>query len=143
MKILIYGASGATGHELVNQALMQGHFVTAFVRNPQKLKIRHDNLTIIQGDILNYQLVENAVKGQHAVLSALGAASPFKYDQSIVDGVNNIIKAMEANSISRFLNKKALIPLIQYPQKPTLALLVTGLNPRILYRSETFRTSVM
>jgi putative NADH-flavin reductase len=103
MKILIYGASGATGHELVNQALKQGHFVTAFVRNPQKLKTRHDDLRIFRGDILNYELVENAVKDQDAVLSALGAASPFKFDQSVVDGVNNIIKAMESNGIGRFI----------------------------------------
>ena len=103
MKILIFGASGATGHELVNQALTQGHIVTAFIRNPSKLKIKHDNLIVIQGDVIHYPLVENAVKGQDAVLSALGASSPFKYDQSVVDGANNIIKAMETNNISRFI----------------------------------------
>ena len=103
MKILIYGASGATGHELVNQALEQGHFVTAFVRNPEKLKIRHDNLKVVQGDGVDYQSVERAIKGQDAVLSALGAPSPFKYDKSIVDGAANIIKAMEANNVNRFI----------------------------------------
>src|SRR4030095_16359266 len=103
MNILIYGASGATGHELVKQALEQGHNVTAFVRNPSKLKITHNNLKIIQGDVINYQLVEDAVKGQDAVLCALGASSPFKYDKSIVDGASNIIKAMETNNVSRFI----------------------------------------
>jgi putative NADH-flavin reductase len=103
MKILIYGASGATGHELVTQALEQGHHVTAFVRNPSKLKINHDKLKVIQGDVTNYPLVEGSVKGQDAVLSALGAASPFTFDQSVVDGVNNIIKAMESNGVSRFI----------------------------------------
>jgi putative NADH-flavin reductase len=75
MNILVYGASGATGHELVKQALAQGHNVTAFARNPSKLKIGHDKLKVIQGDVINYQLVEGAVKGLDAVLSALGAAS--------------------------------------------------------------------
>lgn len=103
MNILIYGASGATGHELVKQALAQRHNVTAFVRNPLKLKIKHDNLKVIQGDVISYQLVEDTVKGQDAVLSVLGAASFFKYDQSVVDGVNNIIKAMETNGVSRFI----------------------------------------
>ena len=103
MNILIYGASGETGHELVEQALLQGHHVTAFVRNPSKLKISHQNLKVIQGDIINYELVEQAVKGQDAVISALGASSPFKYDQSVVDGVNNIIKAMETNGVNRFI----------------------------------------
>jgi len=103
MKILIFGASGKTGHELVQQALAQGHLVTAFVRNPSKLKITNDNLKVIQGDVMNYQVVEDAVKGHDAVLSALGAASPFKYDKSIVDGASNIIKAMETNQVNRFI----------------------------------------
>lgn len=103
MNILIFGASGATGHELVKQALAQGHMVTAFVRNPPKLKITHQHLKVIQGDVINYQLVDEAVKERDAVLSALGASSPFKYDQSVVDGVSNIIKAMETNGISRFV----------------------------------------
>lgn len=103
MNILIYGASGASGHELVKQALALGHNVTAFVRKPSKLKIKHDKLKVIQGDVINYQLVEDAVKGQDAVLSALGASSAFKFDQSVVDGVNNIIKAMETNGVRRFI----------------------------------------
>ncbi len=104
MNIVIFGASGATGHELVKQALEQGHNVTAFVRSPQKLKVRHANLKIIQGDVINYQLVEEAIKGKDAVLSVLGASSPFKFDKSIVDGAGNIIKAMEINNVSRLIN---------------------------------------
>jgi len=103
MNILIYGASGATGHELVNQALTKGDIVTAFVRNPSKLKVTHQNLKIIQGDVTNYQLVEETTKGQEGVLSALGASSPFKYDQSVVDGVSNIIRAMKTVGVSRFI----------------------------------------
>lgn len=103
MNLLIFGASGATGHHLVSQALQQGHQVTAFVRNPLKLKVQHQNLKIFQGDVVNYQLVEQAVKGQDAVLSALEASSPFKFDQAVVDGAGNIIKAMQTNGVSRFI----------------------------------------
>lgn len=103
MNILIYGASGATGHELVKQGLAQGHVVTAFVRNPSKLKVQHQNLKIVEGNVSNFQIVEKSVKGQDAVLSALGASSPFKYDQSVVEGAGNIIRAMESNNISRFI----------------------------------------
>jgi putative NADH-flavin reductase len=101
--ILIFGASGKTGHELVSQALALGHIVTAFVRTPSKFKLRNENLKVIQGNVANYKLVEEAVTGKNAVLSALGASSPFKFDQSVVDGVNNIIKAMEAKNVSRFI----------------------------------------
>ena len=103
MNILIYGASGATGHELVKQALEQGHSVTAFVRNPQNLKISHANLDVFQGDIINNERVEEAIKGKDVVLSALGASSPFKYDKSVVDGTRNIINAMETHNVRRFI----------------------------------------
>ena len=103
MKTLIFGASGATGHELVKQALAQGHHVTAFVRNPSKLKIQHANLNVVQGDVVNYEKVNEAVNGKDVVLSTLGASSAFKYDQAVVDGAGNIIKAMQANGVKRFI----------------------------------------
>jgi len=108
MRIIIFGASGKTGHELVKQALAQGHQVTAFVRNPSNLKIANENLQVFQGDATNYQSVESAVKGHDAVFSALGAASPFKYDQSVVEAVSNIVKAMEANGIMRLIYMSAI-----------------------------------
>jgi len=108
MKILIFGASGKTGNELVKQALAQGHSVTAFVRNPSNLKITNENLKVFQGDATNYQLVEDAVKGNDAVFSTLGAASPFKYDQSVVDGVSNIVKVMESSGVRRFIYMSAI-----------------------------------
>lgn len=103
MNILIFGASGLTGHHLVKLALMTGHTVTAFVRNPVKLKIEHAQLKIVCGNVINYELVEKTVTGKEAVISALGAGNPFKYDQSVVDGIKNIIKAMEINKVSRFI----------------------------------------
>ena len=108
MRIIIFGASGKTGHELVKQALEHGHHVTAFVRKPSNLKIANENLTVFQGDVTNYKLVADAVKGHDAVFSVLGAASPFKYDQSVVDGVSNIVKAMEENGIMRFIYMSAI-----------------------------------
>jgi len=76
MKLLIFGANGGTGRQLVAQALAQGHLVTAFVRNPAKLAVAHQSLQIVQGDALRYANVEPAVAGQDAVLSALGVRPP-------------------------------------------------------------------
>jgi len=70
MKLLIFGATGGTGRLLVEQALAQGHVVTAFVRNPAKFHVSHANLRVAQGDVLRYDTVEPAVTGQDAVLSA-------------------------------------------------------------------------
>lgn len=46
MKIVVLGATGQTGQHLVNQALQQGHSVTAVVRNPGKMTVSHDNLKV-------------------------------------------------------------------------------------------------
>ncbi len=72
MNVLIFGATGGTGRALVEQALAQGHIVTAFARDPSKVRTKHPNLRAVQGDILNSASVEAAARGQDVVLSALG-----------------------------------------------------------------------
>src|SRR5664279_3711905 len=72
LRVLVIGATGGTGWQLIQQALTQGHQVTAFVRNPAKLQIEHANLRVVTGDVLDYASVESAMRGQSAVLSALG-----------------------------------------------------------------------
>ena len=133
MNILIFGATGKTGLELVNQALAQGHRVTAFARTPAKLKIANDALTIIQGDIIDYPVVENSVKEHDVVLSTLGAASPFRYDQSVVDGLGNIVKAMEQTMVNRLIYMSAIN--VKESRK-NAGLLIKFLAP-ILLRTET------
>lgn len=103
MKIVIFGATGKTGRELVLQALKNKHAVTAFVRDAESLKITDDNLRVVVGDVIDYPAVESAIKGQDAVLCALGAASPFKHDKTLIQGVGNIVKAMEANGVRRLV----------------------------------------
>ncbi|WP_207452369.1 NAD(P)-dependent oxidoreductase [Bacillus sp. SD088] len=103
MNIVIFGASGATGHELVKQALEQGHHVTAFVRNPAKLQIQHDQLKFIQGNVTDYASVERAVQEQNAVFCALGASSPLRRDPALIEGVGNITLAMKKQHVNRFI----------------------------------------
>lgn len=103
MNIIIFGASGLTGHELVKQALQQGHHVTAFVRTPAKLDIKHNNLFIFKGNVFDYKAVEDAVRGNDAVLCALGASTPFKRDPILVEGVRNIIDAMKQSGAQRLI----------------------------------------
>ncbi len=54
MKLLIIGGTGGTGQQLIKQALEQGHNLTALVRNPQKVKIVHQNLRVIKGNVLDF-----------------------------------------------------------------------------------------
>ena len=72
MKILVMGASGKTGHEVVRQALAAGHEVTAFVRDPSRLEVREPRLTVVRGDVRSVDDLRRALAGQDAVISTLG-----------------------------------------------------------------------
>ena len=109
MKIVIFGASGATGKHLVQQALNAGHEVTAFVRNPDKLGSVAARLTIFQGDVGSLHRVGEAIKGQEAVISALGADSMFRYDAVVVKGMGHILGAMEVLHVRRLIYLSTLL----------------------------------
>lgn len=102
MKLLIFGASGGTGRELVKQALEQNHVVTAFVRDPRKLRIENNQLRIVTGDIIDYESVLNVVKGQDTVISTLGV-NIRKKNTILSSGTKNIIRAMEEHGVKRFI----------------------------------------
>ena len=76
MKIVVLGATGGTGREIVRQAIEHGHAVTAFVRSPDKLKTFGDRIAVIPGDLLNSADLERVLKGQDAVLSGFGPRAP-------------------------------------------------------------------
>jgi putative NADH-flavin reductase len=107
MKLIIFGASGGTGRQLLAQALEQGHSVTAFVRNPEKLNQKHKNLQIIKGDVLDLSAVEHAISGQDAVFCALGSP-PLNKKLLRTNGTKNIIQAMENTSIKRLICQSGL-----------------------------------
>lgn len=107
MNLLIFGATGGTGRCLLEQALAQGHHVTAFTRSSAKVAIQHPNLKVIQGDMLDYDSVAAAMPGHDAVLSALGVYL-FKKNTVLSDGTRNIIRAMEAHGVKRFVCETAL-----------------------------------
>src|SRR3990172_7405781 len=67
-RVLIVGATGGTGRPLVTHALERGYAVTALVRDPSRLQVVHSRLTVIQGDVLDENSVEAAMRGQEAVL---------------------------------------------------------------------------
>lgn len=108
MRLLIVGATGGTGRELVQQALERGHEVTAFVRNPARLPIRHERLAVAQGNVLDFPTVEAAVRGQDAALCALGHKRFFYPTRILSDGTRNLIRAMEAQSVPRLVCETAL-----------------------------------
>jgi putative NADH-flavin reductase len=102
MKLVIFGAAGGSGRELVKQALEQGHEVTAFARNPAAVKTEHPKLRTLQGDALDAARVSEAVAGQDAVLFAIGINRRSTMTVC-ADATRNIISAMKEHDVRRFV----------------------------------------
>ena len=105
MKVVVFGATGSVGRLIAEEALAQGHTVSAFVRDPAKLGIEHPNLRITRGDAMDPAAVESAVRGQDAVVCALGAGAKGSIRS---EGTRNIVNAMEASGVRRFVCQSSL-----------------------------------
>ncbi len=71
MKILILGATGRTGKLVLEQALKEGYRVNCLVRNPEKIKLQSESLTVFKGDTTHAEDLEKAIKDCEAVISTL------------------------------------------------------------------------
>lgn len=100
--VLIFGATGRTGRYLVERALSEGHTVTAFVRDPYALSVRHPRLHLLEGDVLSPEAVDKAMHGQRVVLSALGFSGR-RGSASLVKATENIVTAMQRYRVNRFI----------------------------------------
>jgi putative NADH-flavin reductase len=102
MRILVFGASGQAGHELVRQAVERGHSISAFVRTPAKLNAP-SSVRVIQGDVADAAAVNAVVPEHDAVVSALGVSTPLKHDRAVIVGVEHIVRAMEKHDVRRLI----------------------------------------
>jgi len=103
VKILIFGASGGTGRELVKQASALGHEVTAFVRDPSRLENASGSCRVLKGSVTDRASVEQAMVAQDAALSALGSRTLRRRSQELALGIHNILEALESSCVKRFI----------------------------------------
>jgi len=94
MKIAVFGATGGTGRQVVEQALAAGHQVTALARNPSKLMLANANLTVVTGNVLNAANVEETLQGADAVVVSLGNTES-NPDYIVSLGTQVIVAAMQ------------------------------------------------
>jgi putative NADH-flavin reductase len=126
MKLIIFGATGATGLQITAQALVAGHAVTAFVRSPAKLGELATRVRIAAGDVTDRTAVEEASNGQEAAIVTLGAAIPFRRMPNLSIGMHNILMTLESAHVTRlvylsadtvdrkrlnFLRRQVIVPL--------------------------------
>ena len=119
MKLLILGATGATGMEVVTQAIERGHKVTALVRNPDPLKKFGDRINVICGNVLDSAELAGVLVGQDAVLSAFGPRLPIskedanllqRFALALIDGMQQARVRRVVIESTAFLFKDAVVP---------------------------------
>jgi putative NADH-flavin reductase len=111
MKILILGATGRIGMEIVQQSLERGHEPTAYVRTAGKFSLRDERLSVAAGDIDNRRQLTQAALGKDAVLSALRQAD-LKPGTSLLEAAKTICQAMALSKTRRLIaiSRALLIP---------------------------------
>lgn len=107
MRLLILGATGQIGRHVVDAALADGHELVLYVRSPKKLtdRVKLDTkVSIVEGDLSNKEALSNAVKGVHAVISAIGP--PFFGHPSgnpITTAYITLLELLKEHDIKRFI----------------------------------------
>jgi putative NADH-flavin reductase len=102
MRILVIGATRGTGQHVMQQALAAGHTVTALARDPARLDVQHDRLSVVRGDVLDPATLAPAMAGQEAVISSIGVTSRGP-TTLYSDGMRHIIQAMHATGVKRLV----------------------------------------
>jgi putative NADH-flavin reductase len=102
VRLTVFGATGETGRLLIEQALAAGDHVVAYARDPSKLGLKHEHLTVMKGELSDPLGIERAVSGADAVISVLGPRGRSK-GKPITEGTENIIKAMKKHGVRRLV----------------------------------------
>ncbi|MEO6549108.1 MAG: SDR family oxidoreductase [Ferruginibacter sp.] len=127
MKIIIFGATGMVGRQLVKQGLFKGHEIKAFGRNVFTEGLpEHASLELVQGALFDEGQVYKAIQGCDAVLSSLGGdISGADVTRSL--GMKNIVAQMQKAGVNRIvavggmgsLNADDGLLIMDTPQYPT------------------------
>lgn len=100
MRIALFGATGGTGRQVLEQALAQGYRIRALVRDASKLAER-DGLALIRGDVLDQTAVDRCIEGCDAVVCILGSHGS---TEPVEDrGTERVLAAMKSQGQRRLI----------------------------------------
>jgi putative NADH-flavin reductase len=136
--ILVLGATGRTGREVVSQALAAGFNVTALVRDVRRLPVVSDRLQVVQGDVTGHgPTLSDVVLGQDAVISALGRGQSFQPHGLMEQSLPLIVAAMTRHGVARFIHTSAFGIGETYADLPLLPRVFVRTLLRNIYRDKT------
>jgi putative NADH-flavin reductase len=117
MKLLVLGATGGIGLEIVKQAVERGHSVTALVRAPERLQTIRNRIAIVRGNLLDSRELAQVLEGHDAVLSSFGPRDPRANGYLLKSFAGALTSAMLHSQTRRlivisvaFLFKDSIIP---------------------------------
>jgi putative NADH-flavin reductase len=108
MKVLVIGASGKTGSQVVDRATAAGHEVTAFVRNPDSYHPSVSNVRVVAGDATDAGRLSEAMVGQDAVIDTIGGKTPFLESDLERNTAKSVVSAMQQCGVHRLIAVSAL-----------------------------------
>ena len=105
MKVVIFGATGFSGKAILDETLKQGYEVTILVRDKTKIKINHENLTVIEGHVMNTKTIALLLSNKDAVIQCLGIGGKGdgKPNSFVSDATNLIVEEMEKQGCRRLI----------------------------------------
>ncbi len=103
-KTALIGASGFVGSAILNELLERGYEVEALVRDPEKIKVTSDRLTVKKVDVADEKALEQDLKGYESVISAYnpGWANPNIYEETL-ENYPKILEAAKRAGVKRLL----------------------------------------
>ena len=126
MRVIVFGATGKTGRHVCQQALEQGHQVTAFTRSAHRVERQDANLSIASGDVMDAASVAAAVANYDAAIVVLGS-NGLKDKTTLTAGTNNVVAGLIQNNVGRLIVLSAAGVGESWRQIPLL--------PRLLFRT--------
>ncbi len=118
MRLLVLGANGRTGRLVVTRALEAGHEVTAFVRDPGKLRIADERLRIANGDARESDDLRAALAGREAVINTIGGGERQLIEQSTLA----LVDAMDRAGVRRVVATSTFLATPNYRPTGTMKL---------------------
>ncbi len=149
MNLLIAGAGGVLGRELVRQALTRGDHVAALVLRKGELRvIEHPRLRIIEADVTRPEQLDGICKGMEQVISCIGITrlkSNLTHETVDYQGNRNLLEEAKRSGVAKFAFLSPAgtgaglghAPLIDAKYRFEQALRASGL-PWVLFRSGGF-----
>lgn len=114
MKVLITGATGFVGINLVPYLIKQGLDVRVLVRNPEKAKMLPNTVEFASGDVTNIKSVLEASKDVDSIFHLAGVVGYSKAQRQEMDRVNiggtlNVLEACKKNNVRKLLHFSSVV----------------------------------